>query len=257
VDRDPREMGRFSWGEKVDWLVVRQGSRPVIPDEPFIVVTMLNFSLVGLQECRVRDLAGFQKSHRVPEEDSQRSRAFVRRIAATDIGLDLDQRYADFRRELGLKRAQLEVSEPHDGCGTIATPAFSYQVSVDLRSEDPSTLFWKRRVFGFNAPEPLLSDSFSATFGTTFDTVEFEPLDPVDVEAFIDWIENQSDGKLEPDYDRMATWCRLTARDQTASTMLVQSHVISLTSLQPVPPVSLLQSFFSFRDMLPEIQWHG
>ena len=90
---------------------------------PYILLNMLNLALVGEQESRVRDLAGFQKSHRIPEEDSQRSRAFVCRIAAADIDRDLDQRFADIRRELGLKRVQLEVLEPKSGCARIAGQA--------------------------------------------------------------------------------------------------------------------------------------
>lgn len=215
------------------------------------LLNMLNLALVGEQQSRVRDLSGFQKSHRVPSEVSQQTRNFVRRIAEADVGSDLDQRFADIRRELGLKRIQLEVSGPDGGCGTIVTPAFRYQVSVELSDDDPAAVVWKRRAFGFASSAPVLADSFSAAFGTTFDTVEFAPSQPVDVPAFIDWIEDRTDQPLRPDYDRMATWCRLSTPEQMAATMMVQSHAISLKSLQPVSPAALLQSFFSFRDMLP------
>jgi len=87
--------------------------------------------------------------------------------------------------------------------------------------------------------------------------VEFAPAEPVDVERFIDWVEDQANRQLEPDYDRMATWCRLTAPQHMASTMLVQSHVISLKAAAPCRPGTLLMSFFAFRELLPAIPWPG
>ncbi len=218
---------------------------------------MLNLALVGEQQSRVRDLSGFRKSHRVPDEDSERARAFVQRIATDDIGRDLDHWFADFRRQLGLKRAQLEVSEPDHGSGTITTPSFQYQVSVGFCENDPSTLLWRRCVSNFTTAEPMLADDFSATFGTTFDTIEFVPPDPIDVESFIDWIEEQPDSQLDPDYDRTTSWCRLLAPQNMASTMLIQTHLVSLKSLTPCPPRTLVKSFLAFRDLLPVIAWTG
>lgn len=216
---------------------------------------MLNLALVGEQQGRIRDLAGFRKSHRVPDEDSERTRAFVRRIAADDIGEDLDQRFADFRRQLNLKRIHMDVSEPHDGSGTITTPDFQYQISVTLCDEEPSELIWRRQVTNFTKAEAVLSDDFASTFGTVFDTVEFVPPEPVDVESFIDWIEDQPDGGLTPDYDRTATWCRLTAPAKMSATMLVQHHLVSLKSLTPCSPETLMRSFLAFQQLLPAIEW--
>ena len=218
---------------------------------------MLNLALVSEQQGHVRNLAGFRKSHHVPDECSERSQAFVWRIAAGDISKDLDLRFADFRCHLGLKRFQMKVSEPKCGFGNIATPAFRYQISAALCRDNPSAFTWKRQVFGFTTAESVLSASFSATFGTMFDTVEFAPAEPVDVESFIDWIEQQTDRQLEADYDRMATWCRLTAPQHMASTMLIQSHAISLKTAAPCYPQSLLMSFFAFRELLPAIPWAG
>ncbi|MCH2200600.1 MAG: hypothetical protein MK102_01410 [Fuerstiella sp.] len=216
---------------------------------------MLNLVLVGENESPVCDLTGFRKSHRVPDDTTDRSRTFVRRIAVDDVGRDLDQRFADLRRELGLKRAQMQVSDPADGCGSIKTPEFTYQVSADLSSKDPTAVVWRRSVFGFTAPESVLAENFSATFGTTFDTVEFAPRLPVDVETFIDWIEDQANCPLQADYDRTVSWCCLTAPQQKDSIMLIRPHVVSLQSLSPCAPKTLLTSFLAFHDLLPAIEW--
>ena len=216
---------------------------------------MLNLALVGEQRSRVRDLSGFRKSHRVPDEVSARANDFVRRIAADDLGEDLDQWFAGLRSELGLKRAQMEVSNPHHGMGTIITPTFQYQVSVGLCNDDPSLLTWRRQVSEFPALEAVLRDGFSSTFGTIFDTLEFTPLEPINVEEFIDWIEGSADSQLKPDYDRTATWCRLIAPQQMVSSMLVEAQMVSLKSLSPCPPETLVRSFMAFRELLPGITW--
>ena len=216
---------------------------------------MLNFALVGEQQSRVCDLSGFRRSHRVPDEVSARANDFVRRIASDDIGEDLDQWFAGLRRELRLKRAQMKVSDPYRGSGTIITPTFKYQVSVGLSEDDPSLVTWQRRVSEFAALEAVLRDGFSSTFGTIFDTLEFAPVEPIDVEEFIDWIEGKADSQLEPDYDRTATWCCLIAPQQMASTMLIEAQLVSLKSLSPCPPGTLVKSFMAFRELLPAITW--
>ncbi|MCH2210489.1 MAG: hypothetical protein MK110_04255 [Fuerstiella sp.] len=218
---------------------------------------MLNLVLVGENESPVRNLAGFRKSHRVPDDTSERSRAFVRRIAGDDVGRDLDQRFTDLRHKLGLKRVQIQVSDPADGCGSIRTPEFSYQVCADLSCSNSSAVVWRRSVYGFTAPDAVLSESFSATFGTTFDTVEFSPRQPVDVETIIDWIEDRTTCRLQADYDRTGSWCRLTAPQQMESMMTIRAHVVSLQSLNPCNPQTLLTSFLAFHDLLPVIEWSG
>lgn len=216
---------------------------------------MFNLALVCEQQSRVRDLTGFRKSHRVPDESSERTRAFVRRIAADDIGRDLDLRFSDLRRQLQLKRTQLDVAEPHDGRGTITTPEFQYQVTVELCHDEPSDLIWRRCVTDISTPESVLSDSFAAAFGTVFDTVEFTPTDPIDVPGLIDWIEDRSENHLRPEYDRTCSWCRLTAPGPTASEMLVEQHQVSLRSLTPCLPETLLKSFLALQTLLPSVAW--
>ncbi len=218
---------------------------------------MFNIALVAQQRSRIRELIGFRKNHRVPDEHSERSRSFVRRIAADDIGKDLDQRFDDLRRQLQLKRVDMQVADPHDGTGSITTPHFRYQVSVVQSHDDPSAAVWRRQLSGFSAVDSVLSDELAAAFGTLFDTVEFTPADPIDVEAFIDWIEQQPDSRLEPDYDRTGTWCRLLAPQQQSSAMLVEHHQVSLQSLTPCSPATLVNSFLAFQKLLPSVAWTG
>jgi hypothetical protein len=216
---------------------------------------MLNLALVGEQRGRVRDLLDFRKSHRIPEDHSERAQAFIRRIATSDLEADLDLRFAELRQHLGFKRIDMDVAEPVDGAASIQTPLFCYRVSIRLCDEDVNTTVCERRVDGFADPKPLLSDQFAAAFGSTFDSVAIAPAEPVDVESFIDWVEEQSDSQLVAEYDRTATWCRVLFAEQQSASMLIESDAIALTSMDPASPASLLRSFMELREQLPAMMW--
>ncbi|MEQ9409080.1 MAG: hypothetical protein RIK87_15195 [Fuerstiella sp.] len=210
-------------------------------------------ALVREQRQRVRDLSGFRSSHKVPAETSERTQAFVGRIADSDISDDLDARFSEFRRHFGFKRRDLRVSEPENGTGAIATPWFEYRVTVTQATDDSSEAVWRRQVSDFRQPEPLLSSEFATAFGKLFDTVEFEPPEPLDIEDFIDRLEARHDPALSLDYDRTATWCQLTSSD-IPGLLNICSDRIALRTMQPDLPARLLESFFLFRSCLKGIE---
>ena len=218
---------------------------------------MLNIALVGEQRCRVRDLTDFRRSHRPPDEHSERARAFIRRIATSNLEEDLDQRFSDFRSQLGFRRVELQVSEPADGVASIRTPVFTYQVSIELSEDDLTSAVCRRRVVGFDDPQLLLSDGFERIFARVFNIVEFEPAEPISIDELIDQMESGEHSQITTDYDRSATWCQLMRNGDTGARMLVRSDVVSFVASAPAPPAALLQSFFELREQLPEISWRG
>ena len=211
-------------------------------------------ALVSEQRSRVCDLAGFKKkTHQVPSEVTDRAQSFVGRIAARDIGNDLDARFAEFRQHFQFKRVELRVSDPENGCGMISTPWFDYRVTVTLSPDDASEAVWRRQVTDFRHPEPLLSPEFATVFGNLFNTVEFEPPEPIDVEDFIDAMEDRSDTSMQIDYDRTATWCQLSIESLPGQLKVENDRVAFVTS-QPQLPAQLLDAFFRYREQLKGIE---
>ena len=104
----------------------------------------------------------------------------------------------------------------------------------------------------FHDPESLFSSEFATVFGSLFDTVEFEPPDSIDMEQFIDHLEDRADEDLVLEYDRTATWCLLTT-ERIPGQLQVTPERISLTTPQPELPAQLLQSFFDYRTCLDRI----
>lgn len=214
---------------------------------------VLNLALVAESQVKVRDLAGFRKSHRVPDGHSDQTQNFVWKIAVEDLNRDLDERFAEFREHFRFKRAQLTVQDPDKGSGAIVTPWFVYQVTVSHSADDPAGTVWRRQVAEFEDPDALLSTEFGKVFGRLFDTVEFQPPAPIDMEDFIDTLEDRDDETIKLEYDRSASWCELYT-ERIPGCLLVECSRIALTTNRPELPARLLEAFFAFRNELTGLE---
>jgi hypothetical protein len=217
---------------------------------------LVNVALVREQRTRVRDLRGFRKSHQLPTEVNDHTNSFVARIAADDISHDLESRFGDFRRLMNFRRVDLLVTEPEGGLGMITTPLFDYSVRAGLNPDDSTEVLWRRQLSEFRKPGHLFSSELSAVFGTTFDTVELVPPVAIDLTHVIDQIEQQSSETIGLEYDRHASWCRITLRGVPGELRLTSDR-ISLVLAQPLPPSQLLNAFLQVRSKLSGIECFG
>lgn len=139
---------------------------------------------------KVKDLAGFRKTHTLPERANEWARKYVNRIAAADIKADLDNTFDMVREQFGYKRKDLDVSAERDGFGFIRTPDFEYTVGVSVNPEEPTEVVWRREVGRLSDPAFVRSEGFANVFGGRFDRLVFEFAVPVDVAEFVDRIED-------------------------------------------------------------------
>lgn len=211
----------------------------------------MTVALVGERIDRVRDLAGFRISHRIPDAVNDFTEAFVAGIAAAQIDADLETVYGKLRDQFRFKRADVTVSPPADGRGSIATPYFDYAVIVSLNSSDPSQVIWRRQISEIREPGRVLSDPFAAVFGSMFNTVEIAPPQPIDLGALIDRVENLESGQITLAYDKDATWCRVCVSGIDGE-MEITARTLSLVQRNPRSPGHLLQSFLDFQTALIE-----
>lgn len=210
-------------------------------------------ALVSEQRQPVKSLRGFLKAHKVPSEVSERTKTFVERIAAQDISDDLDQRFEEFREHFRFKRIDLRVADPANGSGGIITPWFEYRMTVTHAPDDAHEAVLRRQVSDFQDPESLLSAQFAAVFGRLFDTVEFEPAEPIQVDEVIDRFEASEESEIEIDYDRATTWCELTA-ERLPGRFIIRSDRVALITRQPQLPAQLLEAWLQFRARLKGIE---
>ena len=139
---------------------------------------------------RVKDLAGFRKTHSLPDRANDWARKYVNRIAVADIKADLDNVFDMVRETFHYKRKDLDVSAERDGIGFIRTPDFEYTVSLEVNPDEPTEVIWRREIARLSGPEFVRSPGFQAVFGSMFDRLVFEFAAPVNVAEFVDRIED-------------------------------------------------------------------
>ena len=106
----------------------------------------------------MKDLAGYRKSHTLPDRANDWARKYVNRIAAADIKADLDNMFDMVREQFGYKRKDLDVSAERDGLGFIRTPDFEYTVSLEVNPDEPTEVIWRREIGRLSGPEFVRSE---------------------------------------------------------------------------------------------------
>jgi len=141
---------------------------------------------------KVKDLRGFRKSFQIPDFAGPSSRKFIAKCASEDIRADVDAVYEAARAHLGYKRKDIDTIAGQDGFGSLRTPDFEYTVTATLDKTDPSRVSWRRELGQLSDAGFVRGPGFEAVFGTAFDQLAFEFAKPVDVEAFIDRLEDST-----------------------------------------------------------------
>jgi hypothetical protein len=158
---------------------------------------------------RVKELAGFQKTHTVPDRVRPATERFVASIARDDLQADLDAVYAAVREHLGYKRKDVTLTPATDGTGSLRTPEFDYLVTVALAEDDPAAVVWRREVTHLRSPELLRRPAFQAAFGNAFQALSFEYAEPLDVAGLVDRLEDEPPAGVRVRCAADGTWCEL------------------------------------------------
>lgn len=188
---DPQEQTPQLYGEGNAAAVIAELGKLLGPGSDLLdAARMKRVVFRSERSSRVKELAGFRKTHTLPERANDWARKFVNRIAAADIKADLDNTFDMIREEFGYKRKDLDVSAERDGLGFIRTPDFEYTVSVSVNPEEPTDVIWRRELGRLSGPEFVRSEQFQNVFGAMFNKLVFEFAAPVDVAEWVDRIED-------------------------------------------------------------------
>jgi len=139
--------------------------------------------LISESSMSIKDLKGFSKGGRVPTSASPGDVRYVVQLAKNDLDADLEEKFGSLRSAFGLKRKQLDVSEPDEGVGVITTPNFVYEVTLGLDEQQPGKAIWRRCVVGLSDPQVFASDAFTEVFGGEFSILEVAVPGGLDVES--------------------------------------------------------------------------
>jgi hypothetical protein len=193
---------------------------------------------------KVKDLAGFRKSHSLPDRANDWARKYVNRISAADLKADLDTVFDMIREEFAYKRKDLDVSAERDGLGFIRTPEFEYTISLEVNPDDPTEVIWRREIGRMSGPEFVRSRSFQAVFGSMFDRLVFEFDVPVKVAELVDRIEDSPPEGVKVGVASDANAAEITLAG-FAGKVVVMPDAMTIHG-RPGNPASLLEQFLVF-----------
>jgi hypothetical protein len=193
---------------------------------------------------RVKDLAGYRKSHSLPDRANEWARKYVNRIAAADIKSDLDIMFDTIREQFGYKRKDLDVSAERDGLGFIRTPEFEYTISLTVNADDPTEVTWRREVGRLSGSEFVRSTGFQSVFGSLFDKLVFEFAQPVDVADFVDRIEENPLEGVKITVESDANTAEVVLQGYSGK-ITVEPEAVVIQG-QAGTPASLLEQFLVF-----------
>lgn len=163
------------------------------------------------EEVPVRSLSGFHGGHKVPERYNDSTEAFVTKIAQDDLSADLDSIFKAIKKRFVYKRTEINVQKPEgESGGSIWTPDFNYSVSVSLLREDTSKAIITRQLSDIRDPTILEEEGFHEIFDDMFDKVRLTFKKRIDVDKFIDSIEDLESPDIDPDYLPEPEYCDLT-----------------------------------------------
>lgn len=207
---------------------------------------MINESEIRLLNERkipVKDLSGFRKHHRAPTKEAA-SESWLAELAMEDLVSDLEETYSKLRSGFGFKRKQLTAADPTENVGEVATPGFTYEVSISPIEDQPKLALWRRAISRISDADTVTSAEFEETFGNLFNILELALEKPVDVEDVIDEVEDCDDPNVSVDYEKDATWCRIDFRGRNES-VHVEAERIQVRSSGDIPPSQLIEAFLS------------
>jgi hypothetical protein len=194
---------------------------------------------------KVKDLAGYQKGHRIPDQVTPSAEKFVARIAVDDVRGDVEETFNTLREQMGFKRKDLEAAAERDGQGFVRTPVFDYTVGVSLDSTDPTEVVWRREVSHIQDPALIRGPAFQAVFGTTFDTLIFEFTAPLDVAELVDRLEEDPISGVHVRSSIDASTCEITL-DGFAGAIHVHADRLTITG-RSATAAALVDQFFEFQ----------
>ncbi len=200
-------------------------------------------ALVGISRTKIRALSEFDsKLHSVPKTFDERSSQFIGKLASAEVENDVESIFKKLRKGFKLKRVDAKVSTPDPGWGTIETPYFVYSINATLDEEDASCVRWERSVREIADPDQVGSTEFASIFDCVFDRIEFNFEHPIQMEDWIDNIEEQDDDRLELDYDSGLQNCSLKI-DGVAATIHVCETKFAVVHPQPATTKQILTSY--------------
>jgi hypothetical protein len=201
----------------------------------------------GASRGKVKDLAGFQKSFKLPEAATPSAQKWIYRLATENLKSEVEETYNALREHLGFKRKDLESTVGAEGIGFVRTPSFDFSVSVSLDTDDPASVVWRREISQVADADVLRSDGFRKVFGGRLDVLQFDFEKPIDVEELVDRIEDDPPPGVKVRVASDGSACDVTVQG-FAGSVHVERSSLRVEGPPGLTPESLVEQFFAFQN---------
>jgi hypothetical protein len=200
-------------------------------------------SFRGDSTIHVKRLSGWKPTDRVPKVVDGYTQSFVENRGAGDVEEELEAAYKNIRDTMGYKRRDLKKDYAGGSAGTIITPDFDYNISLQQDPEDAEKALLTRVVTHIQKPQVVMSDEFQDAFMGVFDTIEFDAPKEIKVLDLVDMLEEvEPDGITLVDYDDEGSYCQIRL-DGIEGTIKVTPGSILVVAQGRVAPRELANLF--------------
>ncbi len=199
------------------------------------------FSLIGSSFGFIKNLGGYKKNHKLPDEISSATQNFVAKISSLEIREVADTLFSKMRTLLGYKRR--DISASYDlGIYVIDTPDFTLNISIEIDPSYVTRYVIITEVTNVINPDLILSEEFASVFERCFEKVVIDFPCEVPLEDIIDRIEDYEDQTaLTLEYPVDASYCVVKLND-LAAFIKIDSSSLSLAFIDKQPVVDIIDA---------------
>ncbi len=205
----------------------------------------------GETNAPIKGLSGYKAHQRVPTELSRYAEGLAREASSEEINGELKSIYRRLRDEFDLRRKDLERVGPEDGGGSIACPYFTFNLHVTQDPADPSRVVFHREISDISEPGRILDSAFGHVFGGMFGSLRFTPPLQIDLDKFIDRMEDLGDPLQSLDFDAAGTYCKVRLNNVDALIKVTATEILLVHDTSKEPRV-LIDSFTQSQQFLVE-----
>jgi hypothetical protein len=165
-------------------------------------------SLRGESLGRVKDLLGFNRFHREPDDHTPATKRFVQLAGCREVAERGELLFTAIRKGFRYKRKEI-LLVCDEGGASIKTPDFDVTITLEQDHTDAGGYRLVTEVGSFRREDMVTQDHFVALFAPYCQAVIIRFAQPMDLESRIDQIEEKGDLAEFLDYDSSCSWFSL------------------------------------------------
>lgn len=198
-------------------------------------------SLIGSSFGFIKNLSGYKKSHKLPDEINSATQNFIAKISSQEIAEVADILFSKMRTLLEYKRRDITAS--HDlGVYVIDTPDFTLNISIEIDPSNLARFMLVTEVTNIINPDIILCPEFASVFDRCFEKVVIDFPCEIPLEDIIDKIEDYEDQTaLTLEYPADASFC-VVKFSYLAAFIKIDSNSLSLAFIDKQPVADIIDA---------------